>query len=320
MTGRVDPAIEWLISSADPSVELMTRVDVLGMSSSFASVRAARRAIPEGPKVRALLEGQQQGGGFDGHPYRKWTGAHWRLVSLVELDFPAGDARAVAAAEQVLGWLLGPGHRAGIKAVDGRTRRCASQEGNAVAVCSRLGMGGDPRVERLANDLIAWQWPDGGWNCDKRPKAMHSSFNESLAPMWGLTEFWRATKNGEALAAANRTAEMFLGHRILFSHRTAEVGDPAWLRFRYPAYWHYDVVQVLMKLIAFGKVADPRTTDALDLIEGKRRSDGTWAVDGAYWRPGRTGSGIDVVNWGRAGPNEMLTLNALRVLVAAGRL
>ena len=38
-----------------------------------------------------------------------------------------------------------------------------------------------------------------------------------------------------------------------------------------------------------------------------------------YWRRGRTGTGIEAVNWGRTGPNEMLTLNAMRVLVAAGR-
>jgi hypothetical protein len=29
---------------------------------------------------------------------------------------------------------------------------------------------------------------------------------------------------------------------------------------------------------------------------------------------------VEVVDWGRGGPNEMITLNALRVLAAAGRL
>jgi hypothetical protein len=29
---------------------------------------------------------------------------------------------------------------------------------------------------------------------------------------------------------------------------------------------------------------------------------------------------VEVVDWGRSGPNEMLTLNALRVLRAAARL
>jgi hypothetical protein len=34
--------------------------------------------------------------------------------------------------------------------------------------------------------------------------------------------------------------------------------------------------------------------------------------------PGRDGSRVEVVDWGRRGPNEMLTLSALRVLAAAG--
>jgi hypothetical protein len=48
-------------------------------------------------------------------------------------------------------------------------------------VCSRLGLVDDSRVQYLAESLIDWQWPDGGWNCDKRPSANHSSFYESLA-------------------------------------------------------------------------------------------------------------------------------------------
>ena len=43
-----------------------------------------------GPKVTALLSGQRGDGGFGVHPYRKWTGAHWRLVSLAELAFAVG--------------------------------------------------------------------------------------------------------------------------------------------------------------------------------------------------------------------------------------
>jgi hypothetical protein len=42
---------------------------------------------------------------------------------------------------------------------------------------------------------------------------------------------------------------------------------------------------------------------------------------GYYWHPtGKRTSGLEVVDWGRNGPNEMITLNALRVLKLAGRL
>jgi hypothetical protein len=69
------------------------------------------------------------------------------------------------------------------------------------------------------------------------------------------------------------------------------------------------------------RAGDPRAADALELLVRRRRADGRWQPGGRWWRPpGRlTGSGpVEVVDWGRSGPNEMLTLNALRVLKAAG--
>jgi hypothetical protein len=100
------------------------------------------------------------------------------------------------------------------------------------------------------------------------------------------------------------------------------VADAEWLRLHYPAYWHYDVLQALLFLSRRGSIADPRAGEALDLIEAERGAEGTWAPRGRrYGRPpGATGGGVEVVDWGRSGPNEMLTLNALRVLRAAGRL
>jgi hypothetical protein len=76
-----------------------------------------------------------------------------------------------------------------VQVVDGLARRCASQEGNALAVACRLGMAGDPRAELLARSLVGWQWPDGGWNCDVRASGRRSSFHESLPPAWGLHEY-----------------------------------------------------------------------------------------------------------------------------------
>src|SRR5439155_10570124 len=186
--------------------------------------------VLDGPWVRALFAGQQPDGGFGNHPYAKWRGAHWRLVSLVELGVPPGEPRAVAATEPVLGWLTGAGHRGGVKAINGLVRRCASQEGNALAVCCRLGLAGDPRVRLLAESLVEWQWPDGGWNCDPRASGRRSSFHESLPPMWGLHEYAVATGDRAAAEATRRTAELFLSHRIFRSVRTGEVMHPNMLK------------------------------------------------------------------------------------------
>lgn len=315
----MDPGVAWLLRSVDPSVRYLAFTEVLGRTARAREVREARDAIPRGPRVRALLRGQRRGGSFGSHPYSKWTGAHWRLVSLVELGIPAGHPAALRAAETVLGW-LGGDRRA--RWIDGRARIHASQEGNAVAVCSRLGIARDARVRALVDRLLETQWPDGGWNCDAEPGARTSSVYETVVPMWGLAEYAHATGDREAHAAAVRAAEVLLSRRLFRSRRTGRVVDPRWLELHYPLYWHYDVLHGLVLLQRMGLLADPRTREALDLVEARRRPEGTWHASAHYWKPpaGSAASGAEAVDWGRAGSNEMITLNALRVLRAAGRL
>jgi hypothetical protein len=306
----MDGAVAWLLDSEEPAIRVMARRDLLGGRDGADVMR--------GSKVRALLAGQQADGGFGNHPYRKWTGAHWRLVSLVELAVPAGEPHAVAAADRVLTWLTRT--LTHVVVIDGLTRRCASLEGNGLAAACRLGLAADPRAQRLAESLVAWQWPDGGWNCDRRASGYRSSFHESLIPMWGLHEYASATGEPAARDAADRAAELFLEHRLFRGLRTGEPIHRAWLVPRYPPYWRYDILQALLILSRMGRAGDPRTADALDELERRRRPGGRWAAGTPWWKP--PGSGTltpEVVDWGRSGPNEMVTLNALRVLHAASR-
>jgi hypothetical protein len=302
--------VDWLVASGDPAVALLARRDLLGEDVDDPD------AVLRSRRVRALLAGQQADGGFGVQPYSKWTGAHWRLVSLVELGLPAGEPRGVAAAHVVLDWLASPRRR--VRVVDGLPRRCASMEGNGLAVACRLGLGGDPRAETLARGLVAWQWPDGGWNCDPKATGRRSSFHESLIPAWALHEYSKATGAPWAREAALRTAELLLDHRLFRALSTGEAVSPAWLRLRYPPYWHYDILHALLVLSRMGLAGDPRAADALAVIREKQLPDGRWRADGAWWRPpGSDGGGREVVDWGRSGPNEMITLNACRVLAAA---
>src|SRR5213080_5431874 len=204
-----DPAVKLLLESDDPSIRYLTLTEILNRPSDSKEVLAAKKQIPSGPIVKTLLSGQRADGGFGVHPYQKWTGAHWRLVSLVELGIPQGFRPAVRATNLVLNWLLGEAHVRNVPQIHGRYRRCASQEGNALAVCSRLGIAQDPRVRRIAESLMKWQWPDGGWNCDRREEARHSSFNESLSTLWGLVEYNHATGANAARESVEKAAEFF---------------------------------------------------------------------------------------------------------------
>jgi hypothetical protein len=304
IVNTLDPGLAWLLTSDDPAVVNLARHDLLGEPFDHQAPLLSSR-------VQALLVSHR------GHPYgNKWRGAHWRLVSLVELGIDA-QPEVLEAVEQVLGWLSSSRPR---QVIAGLERRHASMEGNALAVCSRLGLATDRRVVHLRDLILAAQWPDGGWNCDRRPKTAHSSFHESLATLWGLVEFERATGDEKAGAAAGRAAEFLLRHRLFRSERTGKVGDPEWLKLHYPPYWHYDILQALLVLSRRGPLDDPRCADAIEVLVSKRRKDSTWQPSGSrYWlREGPERVNGDAVDWGRKGPNAMLTLNALRVLKVAG--
>jgi hypothetical protein len=249
------------------------------------------------------------------HAYAKWSGAFWRLLSLVDLGIEPGHVGAVAAAKETLEWVASPARLAEVHRlqIDGRVRRHASQDGRALQAALDVGLRGDPRLDTLAESLVETQWPDGGWNCDRHRDCTHSSFHETWGPILGLATYG-------AMDAAARGAEFLLQHRVVFSHRTGEPAHPTMLKLRFPPYWHYDLLAGLRTLAASIGLADERARDVLDLLEEKRRPDGTWRTQGRWWkRPGTSDSNVEVVDWGDAA-NEVLTEQARAVLVAAGRL
>ena len=306
-------AVEWLLASKEPAIRALARRQLLDQDPTD-----DERRILRGPIVRALLDGQRRDGTFGNQAYTKWHGAHWRLVSLVELGIPAGEARAVAAADTVLVWLTGASHRRNVPVINGLARRCGSQEGNALAVTSRLGLTGDERVRLLAASLIEWQWPDGGWNCDRTPTAHRSSFHETLPPVWGLHEYAAATGDTDAADAARRGAELLLEHRVFRALKSGDPIDAEWLTLHWPPYWHYDVLQAMVVLSRMGLASDPRATDAVGVIRGRRRADGRWRASSRWWKPPGGTRAAEAVDWRvDDAADRMVTLRALSVMRAA---
>ena len=161
--------IERLLGSADPAVRRLAGDERADASAS--------------PRLRKLLEFPD-----DAHPYAKWWGTHWRLVALADLNPSLPAASLQPGVDQELAWLSSSAHCGKIIVIDGLARRHASQEGNAVYACSRLGFASDPRVRKLVESLLEWQWPDGGWNCAVRATGRRSSFHETVTPALGLAE------------------------------------------------------------------------------------------------------------------------------------
>lgn len=296
---RVGKIIQQLLNSDEPSVRYKIRAGVLGENPRSQSIRKLREAIRRSPRVRQLLSRRDKKGRIEPvrHVYRKWFGAHWVLPALADLGYPPGDEKLAPVLDQVLECWLGDWTTRdvvwnndedlrkckGVPVINGRARRCASQQSNALYAALMLGFV-DDRVHRLADLLMRWQWPDGGWNCDRDPKAHVSSFHESIIPLRALSLYARTTDSRKAVGASKRAAELFLCRKLFKRRRDGKVMDLDFVLLHYPCYWHYDVLMGLKVMAEAGFIRDPRCKDALDWLESWQLPGGGWAAEDKYWR------------------------------------
>src|SRR2546426_867087 len=196
----LEQVAQTLLRSKEPSVRWKVRVHILGENPESKRVRDLAQQVRQSRRVRALLAHRDSRGRLRpvGNPYSKWQGAHWVLATLADIGYPRADRSLLAMGDQVLDrWLADVYYRefdakteadayrgVGVPRMRGRYRRCASQQGNALYFLTKLGLA-DGRVDAFVERLLHWQWPDGGWNCDKHPSTDTSSF-------WDSRHGWKA--------------------------------------------------------------------------------------------------------------------------------
>lgn len=330
-----------LLRHPDPSIRWKTRVNVLGESPTSRPIRALRAEIRHSPTVRALLSRRDELGrpGTSRRVYYHWQGLHWVVASLADIGYPEGDKSLAPVRDRLLDLWLGPSYfrefeaktkaeayakRGGVPLMRGRFRRCASQQGNALFSLLTLGLA-DERTEMLVERLLHWQWPDGGWNCDRDPAADTSSFMETLLPMRGLAAYARTAKSVKVARAAKRASEVFLTRKLFRRVSNGEVIAAGFVALHYPLYWHYDILAGLKAMAQLGRIRDARCAEALDLLESKRLPDGGWPAEKRYNKgASRTLKAYaDYVDWGGTSMKRMnpwVTVDALAVLRQAGRI
>jgi hypothetical protein len=322
--------IEALLASPEPAIRWKVRSRVLGEPADAPQITAVREEVRGSAIVSRLLapfDAAQRPGA-----YAKWQGAHWVLGALADLGYPPGDEALHPLREQVLStWLDKAYYRdvqvatksavyrhSGVPVMGGRHRAHASQQGYALWFLVTLGLA-DGRCDDLVERLLHWQWPDGGWNCDRDPAADTSSFFETLLPMRGL---W-AHGAPQARRAAREAAEVLLRRRLAYRASTGALIRAEFAKLHYPLYWHYDILGGLLGMMELGLLGDPRCTDALDLLESMRLADG-WPAHARFYRPSADiASHHDCADWGGTSTrraNQWVTADALTVLRAAGRL
>jgi len=183
--------------------------------------------------------------------------------------------------------------------------------------------GQETQSGRIIDRLLGEQLPDGGWNCEAANGSTRSSFNTTICVLEALLEHELTGGSSPEVTAARLRGQEYLLERRLFRRRsTGEVidydktdgpgdrrGYPAWTRFAFPTWWHYDVLRGLEYLRRAGVAPDARMAEAIELVESKRDGDGRWPLEVSY--PGEMPVEIDE---GEGRPSRWNTLRALRVL------
>jgi hypothetical protein len=328
-----------LLASPEPSIRWKTRVNVLGENPAAPAIKKLRQEIKNSPHVQKLLSRQNADGQIiaGSNIYNKWHGAHWVMASLADIGYPEKDKLLIPVKDQLLNFWLSPYYYTEYKAEDkkkvyggegvpkmrGRYRRCASQQGNALYSITKLGLE-DKRIEKLVERLLHWQWPDGGWNCDKNPGADTSSFMETILPLRGLSLYSKIYNDKKAAAAAKKAAEVFLRRKLFKSERTGNIIHSEFTKLHYPLYWHYDILHGLKVMAEAGFIKDKRCNDALDLLQSKMLKGGGWRAGARYYKVrDDVALGGEYVDWNGTALhkwNEWITADVLYVLKEAGRL
>ena len=307
-----DPIIRWKMSRYIP-----------GNTPSIPEFQNARMDLFSSPIIQRLLSDRNADGQIPFHPYDKWFGSHWVLSILADLGYPEGDISLKTLMAQCYEWLLSKEHQSDIRKINSRIRRCASQEGNCIYYSLALGLA-DERTAELAERLMKWQWEDGGWNCDKRPEAAISSFNETLIPLRGLALYAKTTGDQNAKLTVNRAAEVFLRRHLFRRSRDGQIIDHNFITLHYPNYWHYDVLFALKVMSEAGFISDPRCNEGLFFLENKMLSDGGFPAEEKYYRvDGKKLSGHSRVDWGgtsKIHSNPFVSVDAFSVLMQSRRL
>jgi hypothetical protein len=285
--------------------------------------------------VPRILAAQQPDGHWverDRFYTAKYDGTVWNLIILAELGADGADPRVRAACEAVLRDSQDPDsggfsvHRS--KKLGGglHSEVIPCLTGNMVFSLVRLGMLDDPRVQRGLDWITAYQRFDdaegdapAGWPYDRYEICWgrHTCHMGAVKALKALAEVPAERRTPAMQATITAGAEYLLRHHVFKrSHDLARVSKPGWKRFGFPLMYQTDVLEVLWVLARLDPdyLRDGRAREALDLVAAKADARGRWKLEQTF--NDRFVVPIEV----KGEPSRWVTLRALEVLGAAGRL
>jgi hypothetical protein len=303
----MDTLINWLMEG-DPAIRWQTQRDLLDQPEDVWQAERLKTTT-DGWGARYLSH-QDPAGTWGGGIYSpKWISTTYTLLQLHEIGLPGDHPAAQWGTRLIMDTLGAEGSEQFQKNVK-HWDLCVSGMDLGLAVYFKVT---DTRIDRLVEDILDNQMPDGGWNCSARKDrgVTHSSLHTTINVLEGLRtciEAGTAPHLENILIAEQRALEFMLEHKLFKSHKTGEIINIHFTELSYPSRWHYDFLRGLDYFQRAGAAHDIRLQDAIELLVKKRRKDHTWPVQ--HRHPAL--SFFDMEKTG--GPSRWNTLRALRVL------
>ena len=308
---------DWLLDS-DPAIRWQAMQDLTDASPE--EVTAARARVATEGWGAQLLALQGVDGSWSGVAWnRGWNSTMHVLMLLRDMGLdPASDhaRRALSLIRNNVTWQ-------GWETYDGNPFFAGEVEPCINGQVGAVGAYFGEDVRGIIDRLLAEQLPDGGWNCEAENGSIRSSFNTTICVLEALLEYELHFGSRPAVTEARLRGQEYLLERHLFRRKsTGEVigydrkdgrgggqEHPAFTRFAFPTWWHYDVLRGLEYLRRAGAGPDARMDEAIALVASRRDSDGRWPLDVQY-----SGEMPVEMDEGVGLPSKWNTLRALRVL------
>ena len=298
--------ISWLLEG-DPSIRWQVQRDLLHASQSkYENER--KRIVREGWGAR-LLALQDPSGTWAGGLYGpKWTSTTYTMLTLRLLGLQQKHPQAKRACKIFLD--EGYYTDGGINFFSYSWTYSETCVTSMILALLTYFRHPDERIHNIASYVIGEQMPDGGWNCESRKGATHSSFHTTISALEGLYEYECLFPEKKKIVNKVRARghDFLLAHRLYKSHRTGKVFDAKMTAMPFPPRWKYDFIRALDYFRACDTPRDERMSDAIELLKSKQRKDGTWLMNSGM-------SGRKYFDLEKAGqPSKWNTLRAMRVL------
>ena len=244
----MERAVEWLLGSDEPGVRFQAERDLLDADGRAtrkrcSTARSSGRCSPASRRTAASAAIRTRSGAVR-------TGGSSRSSSSASLQ---ASRAASQPPRPVLDWLTGPGIAAPIKVIDGLTRRCGSQEGNALAVCCRLGLA--RRSARQTPRRIAGRVAVAGRRLELRQEGDGAALlvQRVAAADVGAPRV-RGRERRRGCTPCCRPDRRALPRAPSLPPARGRRAHPAesFAALHYPPYWHYDFLQALVVLARMG--------------------------------------------------------------------